>query len=404
MSRIFSFADITYSIPKFDFLLPVGISFYTFQAIGYSIDVYRGTVKAEKNFLTYALFVTFFPQLVAGPIERTTNLLPQFKAEHRFDYHRVVDGMKLAVWGMFKKIAIADTLSMYVNAAYGDIDTASGTALAFATFLFAIQIFCDFSGYTDTAIGVAQILGFRLMKNFDKPYLSASISEFWQRWHISLSSWFKDYVYIPLGGNRAAPLRHYANLIITFLVSGLWHGAALHFVVWGLVHGFYLIIEHSIKSLQMKFPVIAHTSGTKSKQGICKHIIQIGFTFCLVCIAWVFFRAESLSQAVIILQKIALSPIELTRLFIDMHKGIVGVGQGLLGAYTLDIPRPDLIVIFMLTLSACLYSLVMRRRNSIALINSKSLICRWCLYYLFLFVFFFLATSSQTKEFIYFQF
>ena len=211
-------------------LLPVGISFYTFQALGYSIDVYRGTIKAERNFITYALFVTFFPQLVAGPIERSKNLLPQFKVNHEFDYNRVTDGLKLAAWGMFKKVVIADKLALYVNMIYSDINAHSSIAIALATFFFTFQILCDFSGYTDIAIGTAQVLGFKLMSNFRRPYFAKNIVDFWRRWHISLSSWFKDYVYIPLGGNRAGKLRHYFNILITFLISGLWHGAGWNFV------------------------------------------------------------------------------------------------------------------------------------------------------------------------------
>ncbi|GHV78823.1 hypothetical protein AGMMS49944_06140 [Spirochaetia bacterium] len=233
-------------LPGFNVLLPVGISFYTFQALGYSIDVYRGTVAAERNFVSYALFVTFFPQLVAGPIERTGNLLPQFKADHVFDYDRVTSGLKLAAWGMFKKVVIADRLAVYVNGVYGDPAVYPATALALATFFFTFQIYCDFSGYSDLAIGTARVLGFNLMTNFRKPYFSKSISEFWLRWHISLSTWLKDYIYIPLGGNRKSAFRQKINLLITFLLSGLWHGAAWHFVIWGLLHGVYQVIERSI--------------------------------------------------------------------------------------------------------------------------------------------------------------
>jgi D-alanyl-lipoteichoic acid acyltransferase DltB (MBOAT superfamily) len=188
--------------PAFNVLLPVGISFYTFQALGYSIDVYRGTVKAERDFLSYALFVTFFPQLVAGPIERTAALLPQFKVNHPFDYGRVTGGLRLAAWGMFKKVVIADRLAVYVNAVFGDPAAFPGTALLLAAFFFAFQIYCDFSGYSDIAIGCARALGFELMTNFRRPYFARSITDFWRRWHISLTTWFRDYVYIPLGGNR----------------------------------------------------------------------------------------------------------------------------------------------------------------------------------------------------------
>jgi D-alanyl-lipoteichoic acid acyltransferase DltB (MBOAT superfamily) len=232
------------SPPAFNVLLPVGISFYTFQALGYSIDVYYGRVRAERDFITYALFVTFFPQLVAGPIERTASLLPQFKENHGFDYDRVTSGLKLAAWGMFKKVVVADRLALYVNGVYGEPGVYPAAALALATFFFAFQIYCDFSGYSDIAIGCARALGFNLIANFRRPYFASSITEFWRRWHISLSAWFKDYLYIPLGGNRKGSFRRHLNLMITFLVSGLWHGAAWHFVVWGALHGAFQVAEH----------------------------------------------------------------------------------------------------------------------------------------------------------------
>ncbi|MDR3047775.1 MAG: hypothetical protein LBU51_09260, partial [Bacteroidales bacterium] len=287
------------ALPAFNVLLPVGISFYTFQALGYSIDVYRGTVKAERNFLTYALFVTFFPALVAGPIERTGNLLPQFKADHIFDYDRVTSGLKLAAWGMFKKVVIADRLTIYVNGVYGDPGVYPASALVLATFFFSVQIYCDFSGYSDIAIGTARILGFNLMTNFRKPYFSKSISEFWQRWHISLSTWLKDYIYIPLGGNRKGAIRQKLNLLFTFLLSGLWHGAAWHFIIWGLLHGIFQVIERSIpervNAIFKKVP-----------------LIQMGITFLVVCFTWIFFRANTMGDALLIVRKLGDLPAEYT--------------------------------------------------------------------------------------------
>ena len=296
-------------LPGFSVLLPVGISFYTFQALGYSIDVYRGTVKAEKSLLTYALFVTFFPQLVAGPIERSANLLPQFKTIHKFDYNRTVDGLLLAVWGMFKKVFIADRLALYVNQIYGNITGSSGIALLTATVFFAFQILCDFSGYSDIAIGVAKILGFNLMRNFRHPYFSKSIAEFWRRWHISLSSWFKDYVYIPLGGNRVSVPRYYFNLLATFLVSGLWHGAALHFVAWGALHGIYQIAGHFTKPYRQKlFEKYGIVSDGKTKRWW--QLVQMLFTFALVCIGWIFFRAPGIRTSMQIIKHILYIPKE----------------------------------------------------------------------------------------------
>ncbi|MDR2481639.1 MAG: hypothetical protein LBD07_05035 [Spirochaetaceae bacterium] len=220
-------------MPVFNVLLPVGISFYTFQALSYSIDVYCGRAQAERNIISYALFVTFFPQLVAGPIERTNKLLPQFKVLHDFDYERVTQGLKIAAWGMFKKVVIADRLAFYVNKIYGDPSIYTAAAIITATFFFAFQIYCDFSGYSDIAIGCARILGFNLTYNFRRPYFASSITDFWRRWHISLTTWLRDYVYIPLGGNKKGFMRQKFNILITFLLSGLWHGAGGHFVVWG---------------------------------------------------------------------------------------------------------------------------------------------------------------------------
>jgi D-alanyl-lipoteichoic acid acyltransferase DltB (MBOAT superfamily) len=281
-------------------LLPVGISFYTFQALAYTIDVYRGTVKAERNIITYALFVTFFPQLVAGPIERSARLLPQFKIDHTFNYDRITSGLKLAAWGMFKKVAIANRLALYVNAVYGNPDVYPAASVILATLFFAIQIYCDFSGYSDIAIGSARILGFKIMSNFNKPYFSASFREFWMRWHISLSTWLKDYVYIPLGGNRKGKFRQNANLFITFLISGLWHGAAWHFVVWGALHGFFQIIERMI---------------FKAKDAKTNYI-RIAIMFILICLTWVFFRASSISDAFFIFKKMAALPADM-RGYID---------------------------------------------------------------------------------------
>lgn len=231
--EILSFCGLRWNVPNLNILLPVGISFYTFQAVGYSIDVYRGTIKAEHNFFTYALFVSFFPQLVAGPIERASNLLPQFHKEHPFEYNRTVEGAKQMIWGFFMKLCVGDMLGQYVDAVYNHIPNHNGTSILIATIFFTFQIYCDFGGYSNIAIGTAKILGFNLMENFKRPYLSASMKEFWGRWHISLSSWFKDYVYIPLGGNRVSYPRHMLNVLITMLISGAWHGANYTFILWG---------------------------------------------------------------------------------------------------------------------------------------------------------------------------
>lgn len=221
---------------RLNVILPVGISFYIFQALSYTIDVYRKTVKPEKNFLKYALFVSFFPQLVAGPIERSSNLLRQINEKHYFDFQRVKDGILLMLWGFFQKIIIADRAAIVVDTIFNNYSSYGGIYIIFAVILFAFQIYCDFAGYSGIAIGAAKVMGFELMENFKSPYLSKSISEFWRRWHISLSSWFRDYIYIPLGGNRKGTLRKYINLMIVFLLSGLWHGANWTFVIWGALN------------------------------------------------------------------------------------------------------------------------------------------------------------------------
>ena len=278
-------------IPELGFILPVGISFYTFQALGYSIDVYRGTTKVERDFATYALFVSFFPQLVAGPIERSNNLLPQFKQQHRFDYEAVLSGVKLMVWGYFMKLALADRCGIYVDAIFNNVDKHNGGSYLVASLLFPFQIYGDFAGYSLIAIGVARVMGFRLMENFRRPYFATSVGEFWHRWHISLSTWFKDYVYIPLGGNRVGRLRNYFNLLVAFVISGIWHGANWTFFLWGTLHGFLLCIEKALGIGKQKFT------------GINK-FFHWAITFVLVCFAWILFRANSLSDAMMVIKGI----------------------------------------------------------------------------------------------------
>ncbi len=272
-------------------IFPLGISFFTFQSIGYIVDVYKKKIEVEKNPLDIALFVSFFPTISSGPIQRAGNLIPQFQKLHSFDYDNATDGMKLFAWGLFKKIVIADRIALYVNYVYGNIAEQYGLALLFATFLYSFQIYCDFSGYSDMAIGAAKYLGFDVGKNFDHPYLSQTVGEFWRRWHISLSSWLRDYVYIPLGGSRVALPRIYLNLLITFLVSGVWHGSTWNFVIWGALHGLYLCAERATKGLRekTKFP----------------GWMNVAVTFCLVTFAWIFFRTENLKSSVLVCRRIA---------------------------------------------------------------------------------------------------
>ncbi len=239
LEKIFNIMHISLHMPAFDIILPVGISFYTFQALSYTMDVYRDEIKAEKSFFKYALFVSFFPQLVAGPIERSKNLLKQLEGNKRFDFDVAKDGFMLMLWGLFLKIVVADRIGIFVDTVYGDFESFGGLYIVVASILFAIQIYCDFAGYSTIAMGAAQILGIKLMENFDAPYLSTSVADFWRRWHISLTTWFKDYLYIPLGGSRKGTLRKYINKIIVFLISGLWHGAGFSYIVWGGLNGLY---------------------------------------------------------------------------------------------------------------------------------------------------------------------
>jgi alginate O-acetyltransferase complex protein AlgI len=282
-----------YPIDALRLILPIGLSFHTFQSLSYVIEVYRGHQKAERHFGIYSLYVMFYPQLVAGPIERPQNLLHQFREVKRFDFSNLSSGLQLMAWGFFKKVVIADRLSVYVNAVYGDAHHYSGATLVLGTLAFAYQIYCDFSGYSDIAIGAARVMGFKLMRNFNSPYASRSIGEFWKRWHISLSTWFRDYVYFPLGGNRVSRSRLYFNLLITFLISGIWHGANWTFVIWGALNGFYLICGQATESLRNRF---REWSGL-ARLPFFAAALRIGITLALTCIGWVFFRANSLADA-----------------------------------------------------------------------------------------------------------
>jgi alginate O-acetyltransferase complex protein AlgI len=287
-------------IPYLSILLPVGLSFHTFQAMSYTIEVYRGNQAAERNFGIYSLYVMFYPQLVAGPIERPQNLLYQFYQKHSFEYQRVSDGLKMMLWGLFKKLVIADRLALYVNAVYSNPDQHSGLSALMATVFFAFQIYCDFSAYSDIAIGAAKVMGFKLMTNFNRPYFSKSISEFWKRWHISLSTWFKDYLYISLGGNKVSIPRWYFNLFIVFLVSGLWHGANWTFIIWGALNGFYLVGALLLQPLSKK---IDEMLGLK-KIAWLNNFVNISITFALTCFAWIFFRANTVQDAFTVIKKI----------------------------------------------------------------------------------------------------
>lgn len=292
---------LTNPIPYLSILLPIGLSFHTFQAMSYTIEVYRGHQKAERHFGLYSLYVMFYPQLVAGPIERPQNLLHQFREKYDFEYERVVEGLKLMLWGLFKKLVIADRLAIYINTVYNNPEQHSGMTFIMATFFFAFQIYCDFSGYSDIAIGAAKVMGFKLMTNFNRPYFARNISEFWKRWHISLSTWFKDYLYISLGGNKVSIPRWYFNLFLVFLISGLWHGANWTYIIWGALNGFYLVFAIISQGFRDKMNKITGIE----KLPILNHIFQILITFILSCFAWIFFRANNVTDAFNIIKKIS---------------------------------------------------------------------------------------------------
>lgn len=299
-AALFSVFGVKLKESRLEILLPVGISFYTFQALGYTIDVYRGTVKAERNFVRYALFVSFFPQLVAGPIERSANLLEQFKNMGPRSFEKVTRGLLLMLWGFFMKMVIADRAAVLVNQVFDIYYMFSGVALSLAGILFVIQLYCDFASYSAIAMGAAKVLGIDLMANFEAPFFSRSVGEFWRRWHVSLSSWFRDYLYIPLGGNRCSRPRKYFNTMVTFAVSGLWHGASWHFVVWGALQGVYIVTGDLLRPLKTKcvnfFHVRVKTFGYQFFQGVC--------TFCLVTLSFVFFRANTVADAVYYIQRL----------------------------------------------------------------------------------------------------
>ena len=379
--------NMEWGIPNFSALLPVGISFYTFKSLSYSIDVYKGSIKPEKHFGIFALFVSFFPELLAGPIDRSSNLIKQFHQKHSFDYNKMTGGLKLMMWGYFKKFVIADRLAFAVNGVYDNVYAYSGFPLIIATFLFAFQIYCDFSGYSDIAIGSAQIMGIDLMENFNRPYFSKSIQEFWRRWHISLSTWFRDYVYIPLGGSRVTKPRFYFNLFTTFLVSGLWHGANWTFIVWGALHGIYQIFGKLTNNTRAKLSTVLHLND----QSKLKSVMQIFITFILVDFAWIFFRANSLADSVYIVR--------------NLFKGLSHQMSSLatINNSLGDISRMNLLIAFASLVLMEVIHFIHGDGSTRQLLQGKPVWVRWSLYYcLTVWTLFF--GKFESSQFIYFQF
>lgn len=360
-----------------DIILPVGISFYTFQTLSYTIDIYYGKIKPTRNMLAFFSFVAFFPQLVAGPIERAKHLLPQFFVTHKFNYRFARTGLLLMAFGLFKKMVIADRLGILVNQVYNDPESYGGGALVVATIAFAFQIYCDFSGYSDIAIGAARTLGFDLMKNFDAPYFSKSITEFWRRWHISLSTWFRDYVYIPLGGSRKKELRVYTNLFIVFLVSGLWHGAAITFVIWGAIHGLFIVVEKAMSNHGLKV----------SRKGLLGTLVFIPLTFVIASFAWIFFRANSTADALYVAGGI-----------FDWSEQTDYFALGLI--------QPEFYAGLIAILLLLVFDAIHRRFNAVKILDKIPFFIRPILYVVIIFtiLIFGIYGEDGVSEFIYFQF
>lgn len=356
--------------------IPIGLSFHTFQGMSYVIEVYKKNFKPEKNLLKYASFIMFFPQLVAGPIERPQQLLPQFSKKHIFNYDDTISGLRLMLWGMFKKVAIADRIGVFVDPVFADPHSFNGLTIAVATVLYAFQIYYDFSGYTDIARGAARILGYRLEINFNNPYISSSIQDFWRRWHITLSNWFRDYVYIPLGGNRKGKLKLCRNLLITFFLCGLWHGASWHFVIWGVLNGVYLIIFN------------IWNDRNKNKYHLPSKL-SIIITFATVCITWIFFRANSVSAAIYMIKKIFTYP------FSNFQFSEIG------GSIFLEQNKFEFLIVIVLIFIVETVQIWKSKVFNFLPMGSKSF--RWAMYISIIWIII-LAEKFGQRQFIYFAF
>jgi alginate O-acetyltransferase complex protein AlgI len=367
-------------VPVLNIILPIGLSFHTFQAMSYTIEVYRGNQKAERHFGIYSLYVMYYPQLVAGPIERPQNILPHMHFNYKPEHARIVSGLKQMLWGLFKKVVIADRLTQFVDIVYANPESFHGFPLIWATLFFAIQIYCDFSGYSDIALGASRVMGIELMQNFRMPYLSTSISEFWSRWHISLSTWFRDYLYIPLGGNRVAKYRWFFNMFFVFMVSGFWHGANFTYIIWGALHGAFLIFAIVKTDILKKInlPIRNNTA---------KQIMNFGnwaITFFLVCIAWIFFRASTVQDAYVILKN-----------SLDVNfSNLIGVPN-----FTL----PAVVFMFVLVLLVFVTDYILNKTKQAYLFQANSLAVNYIIVFMLSLCILLLGVFNN-QNFIYFQF
>jgi alginate O-acetyltransferase complex protein AlgI len=382
MQDIFDTLSISVRLPESDLLLPVGISFYTFQTLSYTIECYKGKFTPEKHLGIFALYVAFFPQLVAGPIERPGNLLKQLRKQVVFDYQRVTLGIKRIGWGLFKKVVVADRLAAMVDSVYGNPQHHEGPVFVLATVLFAFQIYCDFSGYSDIAIGAAKILGIDLMENFRSPYFSRSIAEFWRRWHISLSTWFRDYVYIPLGGYKVSLSRRCLALIAVFLISGLWHGANWTFVIWGALHGVYLLCAVLMAGPLKRVRVVMN------RWPIVFHVIQVALTLVLVNFAWIFFRASSLPDALYIISHIGagwdLAAMRSIISGLELGSGYMAIAAGAI-------------------IAVIVFDIIDSRKSVWTVLSQKPWWVRWAVYYAIVSAILTFGVFNQSA-FLYFQF
>lgn len=379
INHIFSIVHMNPIVNSLNLVLPIGISFYTFQAMGYMIDVYRGSVTVEKNFLQYALFVSFFPQLVAGPIERAKNIFAQIKTKQSFDVENARNGLLLMAWGFYNKVLIADNLAKIINPIIDHYDNRLGIEVFIAVTLYGLQIYCDFAGYSYIAIGAAQVLGYKLMNNFSSPYLASSVDEFWQRWHISLTSWFRDYLYIPLGGNRKGIFKQYRNIMIVFLISGLWHGASWAFIIWGGLNGAMIILS-KVKRQQVKFRL--------------PRLLARIITFGLIDFTWLFFRASDLSEALNLLSKI-ICEFRVTEFSIN---ALIEVFPDVTTVYVVILA---LIILFIV--DTLQYNQIQVRQW----VLSRKILVRWAVYLLLVFgilLFGEFGIVHEQTQFIYFQF
>lgn len=388
MSYLMDKLGLVWSVPNFNILLPVGISFYTFQVLSYTIDIYRGVTKAEKHFGRYALFVSFFPQLLAGPIEKSRNLLPQFRIEHKFDYDRVKNGLLLMLWGYLKKIVVADRLAILVNSVYGNPFEYEGFILIIATLFFSFQLYFDFSAYSDIAIGSAQVMGYRLNKNFDKPFFSKSTVEFYKKWHISLSIWLNDYLFIPLSRGKCTKFKIYKNIMVVWITSGIWHGANWNFIIWGILNGLYNVLGKEFKQVRDKIIKISKLNTDTFKYNLYRIVI----TFLLISFSRIFFRAHTFEQAIYIIKN----------LFV-YNPNVFFDGS----LFDLMLGKKEFYMALFCVFMLLLIEYVSSKRNLLEELRCKSIVVRWSVYYILIFIIIIFGVYGpgyNPTQFIYFKF